>query len=175
MQKDKALLPFGNATTLSEYQYRRLEALFERVYIAAKSDKFAFSPRLIIEKDARTSPLVALDSIWKHLDEDEVFVLSVDTPFVTSEIIARLYAVASQSHAAAIVARTPQGLQPLCALYRRATSKAIQTMLNTNQHRLQVLLQEVQMEAVQFEEERVFANLNYPCDYDEAQEWLKRG
>jgi len=51
MGRDKALLPFGGYDTLTEYQYRRLSKIFNRVYISTKNDKFNFNGQFLIHLD----------------------------------------------------------------------------------------------------------------------------
>ncbi|MCF6173461.1 MAG: NTP transferase domain-containing protein [Campylobacteraceae bacterium] len=50
MGRDKALLQFGWYDTLVEYQYRKLEAIFDKVYISSKEDKFDFDVDIIYDK-----------------------------------------------------------------------------------------------------------------------------
>jgi len=49
MGRDKALLPFGEYSTLCEYQYQRLAKIFETVHISTKEAKFDFDAPLIYD------------------------------------------------------------------------------------------------------------------------------
>jgi len=49
MGKDKALLPFADCNTLSEFQYNKLTSLFDKVYISSKEDKFDFEATVITD------------------------------------------------------------------------------------------------------------------------------
>ena len=71
MGHDKALLPFGGYDSLSQYQYEKLQKMFNTVYVSAKDDKFDFSPQLIEDKYEQSSPLVGLISIFETIDENE--------------------------------------------------------------------------------------------------------
>ena len=175
MQRDKALLPFGGESTLIEFQYRRLEKIFAKVYVAAKSNKFGFKVNLIEDRYATSSPLVALISMFESLEVDEVFVLSVDAPFVSQEVIAKLYASRSEE-ADIIVAESNHGLEPLCAIYRRSFLECAYGALEADNHRLQSLFDTLSVVRVKMEEE-AFLNLNYPAEYEEAKlKWgEKRG
>ncbi len=168
MGRDKALLPFGAFTTLVEYQHYRLHQIFGRLYISTKQDKFDFVCETIHDVSQESSPLVGLVSIFETIEEDEVFVLSVDTPFVDGDTIARLYKVAIDSSLDAIVAQSPQGEQPLCAIYRRSILPLAQELLSQGQHRLNGLLHNAKTHFVAFDDERLFKNLNYPHEYEDA-------
>ena len=172
MQQDKALLPFGEASSLAEFQYKRLNKLFSEVYISAKSNKFDFSVKIIEDRYMTSSPLVALVSIFETLELNEVFVLSVDSPFVTEKVIQELYAQ-GREEADVVIAESNQGFEPLCAIYRRSFLKSAYEALNLNNHRLQALFDSLNIISVKIENKDVFLNLNYPSEYEEAK--LKLG
>ena len=84
MGQDKSLLPFGGFGSLAEYQYRRLSELFEKVYLSAKEAKFDFEADIIEDSPSQNvfAPTAGFDALFRRLEEERVFVLSVDTPFV---------------------------------------------------------------------------------------------
>jgi molybdopterin-guanine dinucleotide biosynthesis protein A len=167
MGRDKALLPFRDFSTLSEYQYQKLSKIFDKVYISSKSDKFDFSVEIIEDCYEESSPLVALISIFKRLEIDEIFVLSVDAPFVDMDIIEKLYRDATPLKDV-IVASSPNGIEPLCAIYRRGILSKAQELLESKNHRLQTLLNSIETQIVKFKDETPFTNINRPEDYDKA-------
>jgi len=167
MQQDKALLPFGNASTLAEFQYVRLGQLFSKVYLSAKSNKFDFNVDIIEDNYETSSPLVALISVFETLEVNEVFVLSVDSPFVSEEVITKLYAQRNDD-ADIIIAESAQGLEPLCAIYRRSFLVSAYGALAKNNHRLQSLFESVTVLSVKMNSEEAFLNLNYPSEYEAA-------
>jgi len=169
MQKDKALLPFGELSSLAQFQYARLSQLFSEVYLSSKSNKFDFEVRVIEDKYEVSSPLVALISIFETLTFDEVFVLSVDAPFVDKSVMIKLYEEAELC-SDIIVVKSKNGLEPLCAIYRRTFLKKAKIALSNNRHKLHALFDELTVQSVEVEED-VFMNLNYPHEYEEA---LKR-
>ena len=96
-----------------------------------------------------------------------MFVLSVDAPFVSTEIIEQLYSEAKEE-SMVIVARSKEGLEPLCAIYRRKVLLPAQRLLEEGNHRLQSLLSKVVTQEVEMKEDDLFLNLNHPSDYQEA-------
>lgn len=167
MQRDKALLPFGGYNSLAQYQCEKHKALFSKVYISAKNNKFDFELNLIADGYDESSPLVALVSIFESLEVDEVFILSVDSPLVDRETIEELYSRAENS-SDVIIAQSSHGLEPLCGIYRRTILQSAKLFLVQNRHRLQTLLEEVETQKVFFQASEKFINLNYPKDYEEV-------
>ncbi|MFT7879450.1 MAG: molybdenum cofactor guanylyltransferase MobA [Sulfurimonas sp.] len=167
MGEDKSLLTFAGYASLSEYQYRRLGRLFERVYLSAKSDKFDFECPIVPDNYTVHSPLAALISVFENLDASEVFILSVDAPFVDKDVIGRLMKEERENYDS-IVAETPNGVEPLCGIYRRSILPEAKKMLKKEQHRLTTLLEHVNTKKVRFESSVPFLNLNHPEEYEEA-------
>ncbi|MEA3434749.1 MAG: molybdenum cofactor guanylyltransferase MobA [Campylobacterota bacterium] len=170
MGKDKALLPFADCNTLSEFQYNKLTALFDNVYISSKEDKFNFETKVITDLYEESSPLVGIISAFETLKEDEVFILSVDAPFVNEEVIEKLLNHGKQFDA--IIAKSTSGTQPLCGVYRRSILPLAQKHLKEGDHRLNNLLGEADTQFVSFEDDTLFTNLNHPHEYESALESL---
>jgi len=167
MGRDKALLPFADYSSLAQYQYERLQGLFEKVYISAKEDKFDFRAELIYDRYDVSSPLAGILSIFETLDADEIFILSVDAPFVDENVIGKLLE-ANKEGPDAVIARSPDGLQPLCGIYKRSLLPLAKKHLQENRHRLTQLLKEAKSTFVVFEEDNPFTNLNHPHEYEKA-------
>jgi molybdopterin-guanine dinucleotide biosynthesis protein A len=167
MGQDKALLPFGPYHTLTEFQYHKLSKLFEKVYISAKAHKFDFACEVIEDNYRENSPLVGIISVFETLEIEEVFILSVDAPFIDKNIIEKVFAVHA-STLDAIVAKSPSGVQPLCGLYKRSILPLAYAQLKKGNHKLGDLLELAQIRFVPFDEDTPFMNLNHPQEYREA-------
>ncbi|MEA2027889.1 MAG: molybdenum cofactor guanylyltransferase MobA [Campylobacterota bacterium] len=166
MGEDKSLLPFGGCESMSEYQYHKLSQIFSNVYISCKDNKFDFDAPLILDSYSQSSPLVGLISIFEYLESDELFILSVDAPFVDIDIIKKLYLVCN--HYDAIIAKTPSGTQPLCGIYRRSILPKAKEFLAQDNHKLNFLLKSTNTVFVEFESDEQFMNLNHPHEYQKA-------
>ncbi|MEA2112175.1 MAG: molybdenum cofactor guanylyltransferase MobA [Campylobacterota bacterium] len=170
MRTDKSLLPFGDYNTLVEYQYERMKKIFKYVSISTKSsEKVPFTCNIIedpkgIDTFAPTAGFVAL---FNRLSAEKVFVLSVDTPFVGINEITQLINCDAPDFDA-IIAKTAQGMHPMCGIYHRSLHSKFTCMLQEDNHRLGKLLKESKTYFVNFENEKAFANLNYPHEYEEA-------
>ncbi len=167
MGKDKALLPFAGYNTLSEFQYNKLSSLFDKVYISSKEDKFDFGTTVITDRYEESSPLVGIISIFETLEVDEVFILSVDAPFVDEKVIESLLEHKKEK-LDAIIAKSAGGTQPLCGVYKRSILPLALKHLREGNHRLYDLLGEAHTQFVMFADDALFTNLNHPHEYEDA-------
>ncbi len=169
MGQDKSLLPFGDCSSLAEYQYQRLSKLFDNVYISAKENKFDFDAEIIEDSpsDNLYAPTAGFEAMFKKLEDERVFVLSVDTPFIGEEEI-KVLLENDSSDLDAIIAKTTSGNHPMCGIYHRTLLPSFETMLKEDNHRLGQLLKVSKTKFVMFENEEAFANLNHPHEYEEA-------
>ncbi|MBU0631255.1 molybdenum cofactor guanylyltransferase MobA [bacterium] len=175
MGADKSLLPFGSCSTLTEFQYERLKKIFKNLYISCKSSKTFSSLKENEEvnfiEDACTdelyAPTVGFISIFEALHVEQVFVLSVDTPFVEEKEIEEILKHKDEGYDA-VIAKTPEGMHPLCGLYSRSLHAEFKKMLENNEHRLGRLLEDSNTLYVNFEDEKPFLNLNHPHEYKAA-------
>ncbi len=171
MGQDKSLLPFGGCNSLAEYQYQRLSKLFKNVYISAKENKFDFDAKIIEDSltESVFAPTAGFEAMFQQLQDERIFVLSVDTPFVDEEEI-RVLLENDSKDLDAVIAKTASGSHPMCGIYHRSLLPSFKAMLQEDNHRLGQLLKMSKSKFVMFEE-APFINLNYPEEYEEA---LKR-
>jgi molybdopterin-guanine dinucleotide biosynthesis protein A len=167
MGKDKALLPFGGYPTLTEFQYNKFSNYFQNVYIAAKTNKFDFDCSVIEDTGEEYSPLIALLSVFETLDSEEVFILSVDAPFVDKEVVEKILK-SRDSEKGIIIAKSPSGVQPLCGCYKKSITPLAYAQLEKGNHKLLDLLALANAKLVEFEKDEPFTNLNHPHEYLKA-------
>ena len=174
MGRDKALLPFGNYTTLAEFQYRKLEKIFEKVYISTKSNKFPFIANLIYDKYKNSSPLNAIISTLESIGGD-IFLLSVDIPFVSIDIIKKLiHTYKKNPNYDIYIAKSPCGLEPTVAIYKQTILNRAKEMYNKGDFKLMNLIKSVKYLEVNFENLEDFINLNTKVEYIRAKSMAKR-
>ena len=170
MGTDKALLPFGNFPTLTQFQYERLKKIFSNLYISCKSaDKFDFEANFIedIVSDEVFAPTAGFISMFEYLDAKQIFVLSVDTPFIQLEQIEAILSHKGDGYDA-VIAQTPDQTHPMCGLYSRTLHVRFQNMLQNNEHKLGMLLKSVSTLHINFTQEDPFYNINYMDEYEKA-------
>lgn len=176
MGEDKSLLPFGDSTTLTHYQYAKLSKIFSNVYIATKNpEKFDFKANFLQDLDIfkdTFAPTAAFITAFEILGCEEIFVLSVDTPFVSQKIIETLLKEDSKNHDATI-AKSPNSIESMCGIYHRSMLQEFWSMFHQNNHKLNALLERVKTHYVAFDDVAAFTNLNHPDDYQKALLLLK--
>ena len=170
MGRDKALLPFDSYPTLTEYQLARFNPYFENIYVSCKDKKkFDFHAKFIEDLDTYedSAPYIGLISAFEQLDANTICVLSVDVPFFEAKHFQTLLNHDSEN-SDAIVARSPQGTQPLCAVYKRSILPSLKILTETKMYRFSHLFEKSRITYVDFQDEAIFANLNTPDDYQKA-------
>ena len=170
MGRDKALLPFGVHPTLTEYQLDRFQSSFETIYVSCKDKKkFDFPAKFIEDLDTYkdAAPYIGLISVFEQLDADTICVLSVDVPFFEAKHFQTLLENDSEN-SDAIVAKSPQGTQPLCAVYKRSILPSLKALTEAKKYRFSHLFEKSHITYVDFPDEAIFTNLNTPDDYQKA-------
>jgi len=169
MGQDKSLLPFGEFSSLTQFQYSRLAQLFDNVYISTKTaEKFSFETNVILDSQSSDfAPTAGFVSAFEMLGCERFFALSVDTPFIDEEIFNTLLE-ADRADLDAVIAKTSSGTHPMCGIYHYSLFAKFQQMQDEGDHRLGKLLSMSQTLFVEFENEEPFMNLNHPYEYEEA-------
>jgi len=170
MGEDKALLPFSGFKTLTEFQLFRLSKIFKTVYISCKDkSKFDFKSNFLedIQTDSVFAPTIGFITIFKELQDERIFVLSVDSPFVGEAQIVKILEQDSP-HADATIARSTIGLQPMCGIYHRSLEKKFANMIKNGNHKLGFLLKSSNTTFVDFQDDTPFLNINNPDEYKQA-------
>ena len=172
MGEDKALLPFSSYKTLTQFQHARLSKIFKTVYISCKDkNKFDFDALFIedVKTDAVFAPTSGFVAVFKTLQTDAFFALSVDAPFVNETIIQELVrSDAVYKSADATIAISEHGMEPMCGIYHRSLEAAFAYMYKEDNHKLGFLLKSSRTNFVQFDAPKAFLNLNHPHEYQEA-------
>ena len=170
MGSDKALLPFGQSETLTQYQLKRIDGWFQSVHVSCKNrDKFDFDASFIedVKEFDEFSPLVALYSILKKI-QAPVAILSVDTPFVNKEVYDKLYRYILDFDA--VIAKSPFGSHQLCALYSPEILQTLKEQIMQDNHKIRDLLAKIKTKYIDFDDDELFTNLNRPDEYKKANE-----
>lgn len=119
------------------------------------------------EKMADFSSMLALYSVLKKFENKFVFIIGVDTPFVSEKSIQRL--ILSANEALMIVPSVANRAHFLCAFYHSQIAPLCLKCLQNGVHKISALSQNLPPNAlkfVEFSDENEFFNLNTPQDYE---------
>ena len=119
------------------------------------------------EKMADFSSMLALYSVLKAFENKFVFIIGVDTPFVSEKSIQRL--ILSANKALMIVPSVANRAHFLCAFYHSQIAPLCLKCLQNGVHKISALSQKLPPNAlkfVEFSNENEFFNLNTPQDYE---------
>lgn len=119
------------------------------------------------EKMADFSSMLALYSVLKAFENKFVFIIGVDTPFVSEKSIQRL--ILSANEALMIVPSVANRAHFLCAFYHSQIASLCLKCLQNGVHKISALSQNLPPNAlkfVEFSDENEFFNLNTPQDYE---------
>ena len=119
------------------------------------------------EKMANFSSMLALYSVLKAFENKFVFIIGVDTPFVSEKSIQRL--ILSADEALMIVPSVANRAHFLCALYHSQIAPLCLKCLQNGVHKIGALSKTLPPNAlkfVEFSDENEFFNLNTPQDYE---------
>jgi molybdopterin-guanine dinucleotide biosynthesis protein A len=119
-----------------------------------------------------------------HTSTEWAMILACDFPFITAEMLKRLSTFISDDFDAVAPVQSEGKVQPLCALYRRASCLVAAEgplLGNRSTPPVRSIFEKVRTRLVQFEEladlpgsANFFLNMNAPEDYERAIESLKK-
>jgi len=171
MGEDKSLLPFEDFDTLIEYQYDKLSKIFKNVYISTKKeDEFNFinQTNLIIDSNKEiSSPMIAIQSIFKTLSEEKVFIITVDTPLVLESTIKKL--IDNSNDYDVTIAIDDDKQHNLCGVFNISLLTLINNLINKDIHKINYLIKQTNnYQEILFKDKEQFINLNTIDDYKKA-------
>jgi molybdopterin-guanine dinucleotide biosynthesis protein A len=174
MGKDKAFLEFKGRILLA----RALElaaGVAKDVRIVGDPSKFAAFGRVIEDIYRERGPLGGIHAALKSSSTELNLILAVDLPFVEPNFLKHLVSVARNANAVVTVPRVSDGLQPLCAVYRRGFAKVAEQSLAQGKNKIDALFAAVETRMLGEEElsgagfsGRMFNNLNTPEEFQKA-------
>ncbi len=175
LNTDKAFLHFGGQTLLDR-ALTVMGTVCEGVTIIGEPAKFAqyesakYRPA-VPDIFPGCGPLAGIHAALVSSPAELNLMLAVDMPFVSSELLAFLFAAAENNDAVITVPRSGKGLQPLCAVYRREFSPVAEQALRAGKYKIDAAFSSVSVRVIEEAElaaagfsERSFFNVNTPQD-----------
>ena len=171
---DKSLLPVAGARFI-DHIYRKMTELFDEVIIVTNS------PGLYQDIPCRKVPdiyygrgaLAGIHSGLCHAQNERIFVAACDMPYLNAGLIRTLCQHPDQGEV--VIPQSPNGLEPLHALYHKSCLGAIENTLDSGRRRIvhffpRVRVSEVAITAVNAVDPqgKSFRNINTPEEYFEC-------
>jgi len=173
MGQNKAFIDFRGETLLIRALHTLGEACGQVTIIG---DPATFAPHAAIRDIfPNCGPLAGIHTALTNSQSDLNLMLAVDMPFVTAALVKFLLDKSAETTAVVTVPRTSRGLQPLCAVYRRAFAPIAEKAIRAGNYRIdasfanlepQIITQQ-ELAAAGFAEENFF-NVNTPEDRQSA-------
>jgi molybdopterin-guanine dinucleotide biosynthesis protein A len=186
MGRQKGLLEFGGQPLIVR-TVRLIEPLVSEVIVVGTPERYSpLGLHAIVDRDFRSgedqeavrSPLVGIASALTVSTATWNLILACDLPYLTPEWVNWLLGRAVDSEAQVVMPRTPRGLEPLAAVYRRECAAPVVAALERGIRKVTDAMAELRIEFV-LEAEwgrhdpggRVLKNMNTPAEYEEAKTW----
>ncbi|NKB71108.1 MAG: NTP transferase domain-containing protein [Candidatus Latescibacteria bacterium] len=178
MGRDKALLPLGSATLIERVIEAARPLADELFLIGDRPERFAHLA-LPVRPDQQPGqgPLAGLYTALTRAQFPTVLLLACDLPFVTTHFLRFLLDRRGDHHA--LVPRSPQALQHLCAVYTRNCQDAVAAALERGERAMPSFHDQIDIRVLAPDEwrrfdphQRLLANLNTPQEYRQALELL---
>lgn len=168
MGRDKSFIPFAGEDSLIEYQYKKLSKIFNKVYISCKTNKFnnkKFNNNLIYDKEQNiSSPMIALKSIFENLDDEKIFIITVDVPLLESNTIKIL--IKESVNYSITIAKDKDKVHNLCGVFNKSILPHIKELLVKDIHKINYLIKKSDTyKEILFNNKKQFTNLNTISDY----------
>jgi molybdopterin-guanine dinucleotide biosynthesis protein A len=178
MGQDKAFMQLGGRTLLA-HALELAQAATGKAWIVGGAEKFATFGPVVEDLYPGCGPLAGIHAALADARTDLNLITAVDMPFLQLDLLKYLITRAAASQAAVVVPRAGGGLQPLCAVYRKAFGEVAQRSLDAGRNKVDSLFAEVQTLVIEQAElerhgfgEEMFRNLNTEQDWQEAKQKL---
>jgi len=167
MGTDKAFVML-NGRTLLQHALDLVSAVTANVRIVGAASKFQQFAPVVEDIFSGCGPLAGIHAALQSSASELNLILAVDVPLVPLDLLRYLLTQAlSHRDAIAIVPRTGQGWQPLCAVYRREFFHAAEAALRAGNYKIDRLFSKIRVLAVDERElaafgfsPQAFRNLN---------------
>jgi molybdopterin-guanine dinucleotide biosynthesis protein A len=145
MGEDKSQLLFGGRT-LVDLTREKLKRVANEVRIVGPKKKFG--DEALEDVFVERGPLGGIHAALVSSPVELNLALAVDLPFVQEDLLRYLIQEGMQSDAVAVVPKTVDGFQPLCALYRNSFAKNAEGALRDGRNKIDALFSEVPVRVI---------------------------
>ncbi|WP_342433652.1 molybdenum cofactor guanylyltransferase [Neobacillus sp. FSL H8-0543] len=181
MGTNKALLKINEKTNI-ERLIETLKVHFDDIILVTNEpEHYQFlGVKLVADHYPNKGPLAGFHAGLTASSYDVNFIVACDMPFVTGALAETL--VNNINHYDAVVPVINGKIQTLCAVFQKSTVKKIEECIENGRLPIKHLLDHLNVLSLSEKElqaysngdiERVFFNMNYPHEYEEAKRWFE--
>jgi len=164
MGQDKAWLELAGESLLNR-AIENLKPLFEHIIISVREPQAGISLPQICDADEACGPIMGIRRILEKVDTNWVFVVAVDMPFISADLVRFL--AKKRADKQVVAPMIDEHVQPLLAYYAKGCLPAMQQQIADNHRSLRRLIDRVDSLIVQKDElERFDVNLMSFLDLD---------
>ncbi len=181
MGRDKALLELAGRP-LALRTADTMRPLVDQVVLVGAPERCAhLGLPVLADRVAGKGPLAGMVTALAATAHEWNLVLACDLPYMeTRALEVLLHLVASTPDVDAIVPRTSEGWQPLCAAYHRRCLPVFERVLDSDYPKIARAFRDLRVRELSSAElerfalsARMFKNMNTPEDYEEARRTLE--
>ncbi len=138
---DKARLPTAGGQTFVQAMCARVSPWVHSIVLAGRPEQAVAYPHVpyVADAHANAGPLAGLQSLLQTAPSPWCWLIAVDMPAVSGQLLASL-AAARTDNVAVVVPYSPQGMEPCAALYHRRLLAPIQRNLACGTYALRALI-----------------------------------
>jgi molybdopterin-guanine dinucleotide biosynthesis protein A len=169
--QDKTKLRFGRQTLL-ERTLDILNPLCSETLISSNTLETCSNYRIIPDRRKGQGPLGALYSCLLAARNPYLLIVATDMPFITTGALQKLWQ--EREGFEVVIPKSPDGMQPLAALYSRECILPIQAQLEQGNLKIRSFFSEVRVKVINCQDfpgiyhKNIFLNINSPADLQKA-------
>lgn len=170
MGTDKAFIVLNGSTLLAR-MLDLARSMTTDVRIVGQAEKFSNFAPTVEDVFPGCGPLAGIHAALRSSQTDRNLILAIDLPFLSRQFLDFLIMKSRASDANVTIARTVEGWQPLCAVYRRAFADSAEAALRQGRYRIDPLFTDASTCVIRDDDLRqqklspdLFRNLNTPED-----------
>ena len=153
-------------TTLLNHIYNKC-SLFNDISIIGKERPKGFNKPFIKDELDFQAPINGIFSALKKTNSDWNFVISIDLPLITSDIIRSIW-ISGDKDKDAIIPRLEGYSQPICSFYHKRIFSEISNQIEKNELSLNCLIDSIKTDYIDMDNyKKEFLNMNTQQKYNE--------
>lgn len=169
--QDKTKLKFGHRTLL-ERTLETLEPICDEKIISSNNMETYNNCKVVPDRNKGQGPLGALYSCLLAARNPYLLIVATDMPFITTVALQKLWQ--ERNGFDVVIPKSPDGMQPLAALYSRECILPIQSQLEQGNLKIRSFFSEVRVKVINCQDfpdiyhKNIFLNINSPADLQKA-------